>query len=366
MYSPTEQLGNETNCPITDRLSARIANMSLFAALLVVIIHAPFPSKIGSPTWMLYYFMRYTLGTIAVPYFFLVAGFFIARRYGERNWFGTALKKRVFSLLVPFVLWSTIIASFMPICIIFANALHSRNLNIMDAFSLVNWFCVFGFDPIEAVIPLWFLRALYILVLLSPVLLRLIDKFPCATLVGFYLIYYLVNPGHVDSNIWWIPTWWQSFFRHGLLSVEGLFYFTFGAFLFKHRIPLKDRDGLLIGAIGLAIGFLRMAFIIRGMKEPMPLIALSIPCVMIGVWKLVQNVRIPREITSCAFPLYLIHVIFVKVLWLAVSNTGYGNIAESCAGLIASWLFCTVCPIVCISGFRKYLPKVSYFVFGGR
>ena len=45
------------------------------------------------------------LGKIAVPFFFLASGYFLAGHLDEDGWYGRKVKKRVFSLVIPLLLW---------------------------------------------------------------------------------------------------------------------------------------------------------------------------------------------------------------------------------------------------------------------
>ena len=47
-------------------VSNKIANMSLFCALLVVLIHVDAPSRSSQAWWIVHYVLRFILATIAV------------------------------------------------------------------------------------------------------------------------------------------------------------------------------------------------------------------------------------------------------------------------------------------------------------
>lgn len=72
---------------ISSDVSRKIANMGLVCALLVVVIHLEnVPQDVGSLSWAVHYFLRYILAVAAVPYFFLVSGYFLAAHANERGW----------------------------------------------------------------------------------------------------------------------------------------------------------------------------------------------------------------------------------------------------------------------------------------
>ena len=92
---------------IEPELSAKMANMGIVSAFLVVALHgyamASMPAP-GSVSWWFYKLFKENFTDIAVPYFFLAAAFFLAGHFGEQGWFWREVCKRIRSLLVPMFL----------------------------------------------------------------------------------------------------------------------------------------------------------------------------------------------------------------------------------------------------------------------
>ena len=86
------------------RLSNKIANMGFVCACLVVLIHSPMFGNVGFVTYLLKNF----LVRIAVPAFFMISGFLLARHCGEEGWYCREVCKRVKTLLVPLWCWCLI------------------------------------------------------------------------------------------------------------------------------------------------------------------------------------------------------------------------------------------------------------------
>ena len=94
--------------PALDRaVSSKIAAFGFACAFLVAAIHVPqpVPSDASQPAWWLYRMTAGTFGRIAVPFYFVVAGYFLARHFGEDSWWRRETAKRLRSLFVPFALW---------------------------------------------------------------------------------------------------------------------------------------------------------------------------------------------------------------------------------------------------------------------
>lgn len=177
------------------------------------------------------------LGFMAVPFFFFTSGYFFFYKTAEwnRTVYLGKIKKRLTSLLMPYLLWN-------GLCLIL-NILHDgikcvskgmpadKVADFLDRYGnlshLLDFFWkssiwdigstnLLGFKtwmtgPI--VLPFWFLRDLIIISLLSPLIYRMVKwgKGPLLCLLG--LAYLL--------RMWTIPG----------LNVTAIFFFSFGAYL---------------------------------------------------------------------------------------------------------------------------------------
>ena len=140
------------------------------------------------------------IGFMTVPCFFLIAGFFFYKGMQKWEWdrYGRLLGKRVRTLLLPYILFNLI--SMSVLLTGESNALAWRN---HDMLPLVGWFwdsttyCVgmknaFGFDmqlfyPED--IPLWFIRDLMVMVIISPIIYSLMKRIPRVTLCLLFIVY---------------------------------------------------------------------------------------------------------------------------------------------------------------------------------
>ena len=89
--------------------SSNITRMSVFATLLVVGCHAGhWPSEGGVAARVFPSFFLFC----AVPWFFFVSGLMMFKSYsGEAGWWLSCVRKRFFSLYIPFVI--SVVASIM-------------------------------------------------------------------------------------------------------------------------------------------------------------------------------------------------------------------------------------------------------------
>lgn len=160
-------------------------------ALLVVCIHADFV-KAGlsiqgdliemSHSNVAYYIITYisqVLGRIAVPLFFIISGYLFFRNFSEGmslddkwQWYKRKVKSRVKSLLLPLISWNFLMCLFFavkqytPLHRYFPNADFDWSIGtVLSApFDFGQGF------PLDN--PLWFVRNLFVISLLSPLLFR--------------------------------------------------------------------------------------------------------------------------------------------------------------------------------------------------
>jgi len=155
----------------SEEMSNKLRNMCFVCACLVVTLHVGRYAVGGSAAWWLTALLRNTISRMAMPFFFMVSGFILASRYGERNWWMTAVKERLRTLVLPAILFAMAYWAARTALPVFVNFMTGHNLlaNVTFGFDVVHVFGLSLFRYPELG-PLWFLRCLMLLVMLSPVL----------------------------------------------------------------------------------------------------------------------------------------------------------------------------------------------------
>ena len=204
--------------------------------LLIVFIHSDIcGDTIGGdmPTaaYDVIYYISQTLARIAVPIFFFISGFlyFYNKDVGTPYFYRNQLKKRVKTLLVPYLLWNLIAILFtwfktQPYMASFFPRMVGVKLGFIDfinAFGPFSFLPEHGFlgnyDPASAPadVPLWFIRDLMAIMLLAPVVYRImkgrIGMVTCAVLLFLFL-----------SGLWPEACFW--------FDLTGVCFFCFGAY----------------------------------------------------------------------------------------------------------------------------------------
>lgn len=336
----------------------KIANTSFFAALMVVGIHTtgrePTVIDIHSALWWFEAISHYGIFLIAVPFFFICSGYFLAGHIEEHGWWKRECAKRIRTLLVPYVVWSLVYA-LLPLTIFFlANLLHGRIAFLGQYASLRFWANVFGLNPFAwpQLVPLWYVRALLMFVAISPLLLYFIKKSKWLWLIILWLLSMSVG----------IYGWQSQDLIYLMLTkcfnISGLFYFCCGIYGRMNNISLPKRGHALALAYGLfcavANGYCRMS----GIKWLFPL---WVPALLFGLWKFVPERPLPKWLIGSSFAIYVLHTVVYRFLGILFNFT-----VDNIPAWIAKWAI-GVCASLCVAiAWRKLCPKSAKIVFGGR
>ncbi len=115
---------------MTPSTSNKLANLSFLCACLVVTIHVGHPKIAGSATWWTDLSLH-AVSRIAVPLFFAISGYLLAGRIDEKGWWTAALKKRLRTIGLPFVLWLLVSHLFKLTAVVSVNGLKVLGLNLL-------------------------------------------------------------------------------------------------------------------------------------------------------------------------------------------------------------------------------------------
>lgn len=162
------------------QISAKFANMGFVCACLVVFIHIGFSPKIGTCQWLgAQMFTHVGITRVAVPFFFLASGYFLAARMNDVMWYRVAIRRRLVSLGVPLLLWNAAYCIFAYAMSYGAGLLnYPLHIAVPELHSMVDVLSAFGINPLrQCALPLlWYLRCLIVFVLISPLLAYLVRK----------------------------------------------------------------------------------------------------------------------------------------------------------------------------------------------
>jgi len=170
--------------------SEKFKYLGFIMTCAMVFYHCPVIESLPS-VGSLDHFAKVSIDTVVrssvnliMAYFFAVTGFLLFQNFRMKD-YPTKIKRRVFSLLIPFVLWQGI---FAVIDTVFKFAPITFTEFLEKTFLLQRW-------PVDAA--LWYVYAIFLLALLSPVVLFIIKN----KNIGWVLILFVLVFSSVRSKI---------------------------------------------------------------------------------------------------------------------------------------------------------------------
>lgn len=346
---------------IEKRVSLKLALMSFVAAVLVVCIHAPY-TPVHGLSQLFEDFVGTHLAAAAVPFFFIASGFFLGRHADEQGWYGAALRKRVKTLLIPYLIWCVVLCVTRNMNSFAANVMHHEPLMRYIDLRPIN---MFGLNPnVNPPQPLWYLRALMFFVLASPAFVFLArNKVVFAiSAVGLFALGCLHG--------WIIAAFPGDLFLFALAPLNVLCFLS-GIFLGGNPHLIEKtfpRGGCIVMVV--AIGLTAFNAICRyvplelGSVLTKFLQQIAVLLVIVGAWHICPAIELPSILRAQSFPVYLLHGVFLSAV-LVMKNV-MPTFIESAAGYVFAVAFMVVCSIVASHVLRRFLPRFSKVIFGGR
>lgn len=331
---------------MTKEQSNKIKNMSIVCALLVVVIHCRPKFTEGTSAWWVKQMLENGITQIAVPFFFIVSGYFLARGL-TKDGYKEQVCKRVRTLLVPYFFWNAF-QWLVPQTLANCKKILSGESLFYHQYSLMDW-GIWPFDT-PGLSPLWYVRALFLLVLISPLLLRFLQTCRIWALVILFMVYGIVCP--------WSEIIWNKIVfdltNCGIVPVRGIFYFALGIAINIGIVEDVKLNPWVSVAIGLVLFVLRayLGFYYFGF--------FAVPFALYGMWQLIPSVELPNWLVGYSFSIYVIHKLIMWPFFIVV------NPSASVLAYIVSALAVFILSLIIANLMHKFLPKFSKFVFGGR
>lgn len=229
--------------------SNAISNMRFILSAFIVSMHAAVYLSISDYSslsihdvnaeniigWSMYTVFNCLLFQIAVPSFFFLSGYLFFKNIESLDVivFTKKIKRRIRTLLIPYLLWNIV---FFFLRIIYN--LVAKDISVIDTFEMSGWYrflldsgvtlerenilhCMmpYGRDPIDG--PLWFVRDLLILSLLTP-LLYILNKYGriyCLLLGAICMIFNIWPPFFFLSSIGFFFFWLGSYFQQNNINL---------------------------------------------------------------------------------------------------------------------------------------------------
>lgn len=189
---------------MTQYLSNKLTLFYTLLIIMVVYIHSYYLEAEQYPTAL--FLQKLTGGgicRIANCLFFCISGYLFARNVHTLREAGLKLKKRIRTLLVPYMLWNVIfVLWYVALALIPGLSRFNNSAGLLDGFLEVTaWECLYNLFCAPAAFQLWFLRDLLVMLAFTPLLwwvakrhwiIALVIAY-CFTFIYGWLIYYWIG-----------------------------------------------------------------------------------------------------------------------------------------------------------------------------
>lgn len=288
------------------------------------------------------------LTQVAVPSFFIISGFFFLRKsYYENGTYWNMIKKKVTSLLFPFLFWNII--GGIVLFVVDSEKIGNNVLDCLLQLINSNWYA-----------PLWYVRDLMTIMVLVPLYGWIFVGFPfksefCRIIIHISLL--------IGLFIYWNPE------DCGWVSTEGLFFFYLGGLISRNEHLLKCKIPLYL-LIPLTCLWLYNCFFVNLYNyhylNKFNTILAAFICWNIIAYLYKNKNSMVLKLSLYSFFIYVTHFYLIKTLKTLFGKFFFGSdIAATITYLLLPLL--TVCIVVIVGRIlNRHYPKFYSFITGGR
>lgn len=332
---------------MSNYLSEKIKVLSFLLTVLIVILHTNMANLCTGGVRFLQEVMTAEVTRIAVPLFYLTSGFLFFINY-QNTWgdYRRKLGARTCSLLIPYVLF--LLCGSLAMFVL-------EHVYTIDAFWEILKHGILSSPPIFY--PLWFLRDLYVMVLIAPIVYWVIKKVPILLIVP--IVVWLLG-----KNPFLFP------------MTEAMLFFSVGAFL-STKVKWLEQT-VHKGAWGCLLLWLLLCLMNRYVSEYVIRLSYATHCVILllgiyAVWILYDKLysKFSNRVKSAniykySFFIYLLHEPILTIF----KKTGLFVLGYSSWSIGVIYVIAPILTILVVYGMgvvlNTHCPKVLAFITGGR
>lgn len=344
-------------CVMVVLIHARVAVMSVGGEQLDL-IHYPIYSNVS-------YIVSEIVARVAVPLFYIFSGylFFLKTPNYSLEDYKINVKKKAKSLLLPYVFWNVVVLLYLFL----KEKMLGAEPKVIEDYAMVDWLSAFWNtgDGMPINYPLWFIRDLIVMVLISPIL------------------YYLQKWGK-SLYVVIVGIVWFFFFQDTwpFRSISSLFFFAFGAYFSIHQKDMvRFLDSFKRANYVLSICLFVMAVVAYNMQDEWALSSVCFrllynACILSLTFTTLnialsyarnRNVRVNAFLQESNFFIYAYHSL--PIWWLTVIIAALmAPTTDALAMVVYGVAPCLTIAIglLIFAIIRKILPRFTALIIGNR
>jgi hypothetical protein len=302
------------------------------------------------------YFLKESLTRFAVPMFFILSGIAFYKDYDNKK-YGKKIKSRVFSLVIPYLLWNTIWMLFDIVC---SYTFISRFFVGRQPFELSAVNILTGIFLRGRNLPFWFIEDLIIFAFAAPLIYLLIrNKY-----VGIISVTAIAILAHFGIGLPPAVFYYSTTIVHYMIgAIIGKHFFGF--------VAKKSGKGLRWGSLAFLILYVVMKNLFPPAERTSDSI-LTITVYLLAAFALWNTLDIfidrvkPRAIYGRSFPIFAIHLnlaaIITKLILIVISRNPWFAIPNF---ILTAVLTVLIINLICVF-MERFTPRIYGVLMGNR
>lgn len=326
--------------------------------------------------------LSHVLTTIAVPTFYLISGFLFFVNFQEWSWAGykKKMRSRVKTLLIPYILWNAVPFLLLAISMLAGVFLERYSMDALQAYLSNSWhifydYSVWGTTRINWLgdylrmtgpfdLPLWFLRDLIVVTILTPVIYYAIKKLKTILILVLFIAYI--------SRIWTLLPGFH---------ITAVFYFTLGSYFALNKmniIEFTDKYKLII--LPICIMLLIVTTVFDGVNTVIGqnIYPLYVCTGVFSAFYLASKcitkcgIKPNKLLVSSCFFIYAFHGVSLPIIGTPLGFTtrvlhtvipGDTGLEEAICYLVSPFVTAYLCVLILMIA-RRWFPKLTLYFSG--
>lgn len=298
------------------------------------------------------------LGETGVPGFFFISGFLL---FLSKKSYGQKIRTRLSTLVIPYILWNGLLLALYLVAFAIGHPQDINGRSLAD-YHFIDYIRLFwdrgSYDNgnfVPLLCPFWYIRNLFIMCLLSPLL--------------YYIIRYVREGFLILIAVWWLMTYDNAFIPQTIL------FFSMGAYFSIHEInplelTIKHKKLFLSLFVLFAISDIAMHTIagtpINLQAHRLSLI-FNIPALLLLADLCISKGYSSKLLPNAAFIVFAVHYPIVVVL-RKVCAARFSDASDGVHILL--YFVCVIIATLLSLGIyqllSRYMPKVKNVLSGNR